>query len=149
MKQRLSILGSTGSIGVQTLDIVAENPELFEVNSLVAHRNWELLARQAIEFDVDSVVIADESKYEPLKQALAAYPIKVYAGSDAICGVARSGEVDVVVNALVGYAGLHPTIAAIEAGKKIALANKETLVVGGELVMRMAAERGVPMFLFL
>ena len=144
MKQRLSILGSTGSIGVQTLDIVAENPSLFEVNSLVAHRNWELLARQAIEFDVDSVVIADESKYELLKEALAAYPIKVYTGSDAICGVVQSGEVDVVVNALVGYAGLHPTIAAIEAGKKIALANKETLVVGGALVMRMAAERGVP-----
>ena len=144
MKQLLSILGSTVSIGVQTLDIVAENPSLFEVNSLVAHRNWELLARQAIEFDVDSVVIADESKYELLKEALAAYPIKVYTGSDAICGVVQSGEVDVVVNALVGYAGLHPTIAAIEAGKKIALANKETLVVGGALVMRMAAERGVP-----
>ena len=144
MKQRLSILGSTGSIGVQTLDIVAENPELFEVRSLVAGRNWELLARQAIEFDVDSVVIADESKYELLREALASYPIKVYTGSDAICGVVRSSEVDVVVNALVGYAGLHPTIAAIEAGKKIALANKETLVVGGDLVMRMAAERGVP-----
>ena len=144
MKQRLSILGSTGSIGVQTLDIVAENSELFEVQSLVAGRNWELLARQAIEFDVDSVVIADESKYELLREALASYPIKVYTGSDAICGVVRSSEVDVVVNALVGYAGLHPTIAAIEAGKKIALANKETLVVGGDLVMRMASERGVP-----
>ncbi len=144
MKQRLSILGSTGSIGVQTLDIVAENSELFEVRSLVAGRNWELLARQAIEFDVDSVVIADESKYELLREALASYPIKVYTGSDAICGVVSSSEVDVVVNALVGYAGLHPTIAAIEAGKKIALANKETLVVGGDLVMRMASERGVP-----
>ena len=128
MKQRLSILGSTGSIGVQTLDIVAENPELFEVTSLVAGRNWELLARQAIEFDVDSVVIGDESKYEALKEALAQYPIKVYAGSDSICQVVRSSEVDVVVNALVGYAGLHPTIAAIEAGKKLALANKESLV---------------------
>ena len=144
MKQRLSILGSTGSIGVQTLDIVAENPELFEVNSLVAGKNWQLLARQAIEFDVDSVVIADESKYAPLRDALASYPIKVYTGSDAICQVVRSSEVDVVVNALVGYAGLHPTIAAIEAGKKIALANKESLVVGGDLVMRMAAERSVP-----
>ena len=144
MKQRLSILGSTGSIGVQTLDIVAENPELFEVNSLVAGQNWQQLARQAIEFDVDSVVIADESKYELLRDALAKYPIKVYTGSDAICQVVRSSEVDVVVNALVGYAGLHPTIAAIEAGKKLALANKESLVVGGDLVMRMAAERGVP-----
>ena len=144
MKQRLSILGSTGSIGVQTLDIVAENPDMFEVTSLVAGRNWELLARQAIEFDADSVVIGDESKYEPLKQALEPYPIKVYAGSDAICQVVRQSTVDVVVNALVGYAGLHPTVAAIEAGKKIALANKETLVVGGDLVMRMAVEKKVP-----
>ena len=144
MKQRLSILGSTGSIGVQTLDIVAENPELFEVNSLVAGTNWQLLAEQAIKFDADCVVIADTSKYEALRDALAAYPIKVYTGSDAICQVVRSGEVDVVVNALVGYAGLHPTIAAIEAGKKIALANKETLVVGGDLVMRLAAEHKVP-----
>ena len=144
MKQRLSILGSTGSIGVQTLDIVAENPELFEVNSLVAGTNWQLLAEQAIKFDVDCVVIADTTKYEALRDALAPYPIKVYTGSDAICQVVRSGEVDVVVNALVGYAGLHPTVAAIEAGKKIALANKETLVVGGDLVMRLAAEHKVP-----
>lgn len=144
MKQSLSILGSTGSIGVQTLDIVAENPNWFEVNSLVAGSNWELLARQAIDFDVDCVVIADESKYELLRDALASYPIKVYTGSEAICDVVRSSQVDVVVNALVGYAGLHPTVAAIEAGKKIALANKETLVVAGDIVMRMATERGVP-----
>ncbi|MBR4853949.1 MAG: 1-deoxy-D-xylulose-5-phosphate reductoisomerase [Alistipes sp.] len=146
MKQRLSILGSTGSIGVQTLDIVAENPDLFEVNSLAAGSNWELLARQAIRFDVDSVVIADTTKYEPLRQALAAYPIKVYTGSESLSQIVRSSEVDVVVNALVGYAGLHPTVAAIKAGKKIALANKETLVVGGDLVMRLAAERRVPIF---
>ena len=144
MKQHLSILGSTGSIGVQTLDIVRENPDLFEVNSLVAGNNWELLARQAIEFDADSVVIANLDKYPLLKDALASYPIKVYAGSDAICQVVQSSQVDVVVNALVGYAGLHPTVAAIEAGKKIALANKETLVVGGDLVMGMAVEKRVP-----
>lgn len=144
MKQRLSILGSTGSIGVQTLDIVRQNQELFEITSLVAGRNWELLARQAIEFDADMVVIADESKYEPLREALKDYPIKVFTGDAAVSEVVRSSAVDVVVNALVGYAGLHPTIAAIEAGKKIALANKETLVVGGDLVMRMAAEKGVP-----
>ena len=144
MKQRLSILGSTGSIGVQTLDIVRQNQELFEITSLVAGRNWELLARQAIEFDADTVVIADESKYELLSEALKDYPIKVFTGDAAVSEVVRSSAVDVVVNALVGYAGLHPTIAAIEAGKKIALANKETLVVGGDLVMRMAAERGVP-----
>ena len=147
MKQRLSILGSTGSIGVQTLDIVRENPDIFEVNSLVAGNNWEQLARQAIEFDVDCVVIANFDKYELLKQALADYPIKVYAGSDAIEQVVQSSQVDVVVNALVGYAGLHPTVAAIKAGKKIALANKETLVVGGDLVMRMAAEHNVPILL--
>lgn len=144
MKQRLSILGSTGSIGVQTLDIVAENSDLFEITSLAAGSNWELLAEQAIRFDADTVVIADESKYESLRQALAPYPIKVYTGSDSLAQIVRSSEVDVVVNALVGYAGLHPTVAAIEAGKKIALANKETLVVGGDLVMRLAAERGVP-----
>ena len=144
MKQRLSILGSTGSIGVQTLDIVRQNQELFEITSLVAGRNWELLVRQAIEFDADTVVIADESKYELLSEALKDYPIKVFTGDAAVSEVVRSSAVDVVVNALVGYAGLHPTIAAIEAGKKIALANKETLVVGGDLVMRMAAEKGVP-----
>ena len=144
MKQRLSILGSTGSIGVQTLDIVAENPDLFEVTSLAAGSNWELLARQAIRFDVDTVVIADQTKYESLRQALSSYPIKVYTGSESLSQIVRSSEVDVVVNALVGYAGLHPTVAAIKAGKKIALANKETLVVGGDLVMRLAAERRVP-----
>ena len=142
MKQRLSILGSTGSIGVQTLDIVAENPDLFEVTSLAAGSNWELLARQAIRFDVDCVVIADTTKYEPLRQALASYPIKVYTGSESLSQIVRSSEVDVVVNALVGYAGLHPTIAAIKAGKKIALANKETLVCAGELVMAAAEEHG-------
>lgn len=144
MKQRLSILGSTGSIGVQALDIVAENSDMFEVESLVAGSNWELLAQQAIRFNVNEVVIADCSKYEPLREALASYPIKVFCGSDTICDIVRSSQVDVVLNALVGYAGLHPTLAAIEAGKKIALANKETLVVGGDLVMRMASERGVP-----
>ena len=144
MKQRLSILGSTGSLGVQTLDIVAENPDKFEVTSLAAGSNWELLARQAIRFDVDTVVIADTTKYEPLRQALASHPIKVFTGSDSLSQIVRSSEVDVVVNALVGYAGLHPTVAAIKAGKKIALANKETLVVGGDLVMRLAAERRVP-----
>lgn len=144
MKQRLSILGSTGSIGVQTLDIVAENPQLFEVTSLAAGSNWELLARQAIAFEVDCVVIADETKYELLKQALADYPIKVFTGAADMEHIVASSEVDVVVNALVGYAGLRPTVAAIKAGKKVALANKETLVVGGDLVMRLAAEYRVP-----
>lgn len=144
MKQRLAILGSTGSIGVQTLDIVKQYPELFEVQTLVAGSSWELLARQAVEFDVDSVVIGDESKYDMLSEALKPYPIKVYAGAEAIEQVVAGGNIDVVVNALVGYAGLHPTIAAVKAGKKLALANKESLVVAGELVMRLAREHNVP-----
>ncbi|MEG2613332.1 MAG: 1-deoxy-D-xylulose-5-phosphate reductoisomerase, partial [Alistipes sp.] len=105
MQQRLAILGSTGSIGVQTLDIVRENPNRFEVRVLTAGRNWELLAQQAAEFDVDAVVIADKTYYESLRQALAHLPIKIYAGDDAVAQVAAAGDTDVVVNALVGYAG--------------------------------------------
>lgn len=144
MKQRLSILGSTGSIGVQTLDIVRENPDLFEVVSLTAHRNWQKLAQQAIDFDVDTVVIGDEQYYKPLCEALAAYPIKVFAGDDSIAAVASASSCNTVVNALVGYAGLIPTARAIEAHKRIALANKETLVVGGATIMPMAIENKVP-----
>ncbi len=144
MKQKIALLGSTGSIGVQTLDIIRENPDRFEITLLTAGRNWELLARQAVAFEADAVVIADTACYEPLRQALADQPVKVYAGEEAICQAVASREVDVVVNALVGYAGLHPTVAAIEAGKKLALANKESLVVGGEVVMRLAAEWRVP-----
>lgn len=144
MKQKIAILGSTGSIGEQTLDIIAENPDLFEVAVLSANRSWERLAEQAIAFDADTVVVGCKECYAPLVEALKEHPIKVYAGAKAISEVVQSSEVDVVVNALVGYAGLHPTVAAIEAGKKVALANKESLVVGGEYVMRLAAERGVP-----
>ncbi len=144
MKQKLAILGSTGSIGVQTLDIVRENPERFEVSVLTANRNWEQLARQAREFDADTAVIADETRYGTLRDALADTDTKVYAGAEAIRQVVAGGNVDVVVNALVGYAGLHPTVAAIEAGKKVALANKESLVVGGQYVMRLAAQKRVP-----
>jgi hypothetical protein len=125
---------------VQTLDIVRENSNLFEITTLTANRNWQRLAQQAVEFNVDSVVIADSSLYEPLSQALAAYPIKVYAGEEAVAQVAADDNVDVVVNALVGYAGLMPTIAAIKKSKKIALANKETLVVAGQTVMRLAEQ---------
>ena len=144
MKQRIALLGSTGSIGVQTLDIVRENPEQFEITALVANRNWEQLAAQAIEFDADCVVIGDEQYYTPLKEALAATDVKVYAGAKAMEEVAAASNVDVVVNSLVGYAGLLPTVAAVKQGKKIALANKETLVVGGELVMRLAEEHRAP-----
>ena len=144
MKQRIALLGSTGSIGIQTLDIVRENPGLFEITTLTAHRNWERLARQAVEFDADSVVIADERQYDALRQALDGTSIKVYAGEEALRQVVQSGQVDVVVNALVGYVGLMPTIAAVEAGKKVALANKETLVAGGCYVMPLAARHKAP-----
>ncbi len=144
MKQQLAILGSTGSIGVQTLDIVRENPDLFEVVTLTASSSWELLAQQALEFDVDSVVITQEEYYPKLVEALSSHPIKVYSGEEALVQVVANSELHVVVNALVGYAGLRPTVAAIESGKKIALANKESLVVGGEYVMRLAREKRVP-----
>ena len=144
MKQRLAILGSTGSIGVQTLDIVRENPDRFEARILTANRNWEKLAQQAREFDADTVVIADKSRYAALSEALADTDTKVYAGEEAVAQVAAGGGTDVVVNALVGYAGLAPTVAAIEAGKKLALANKESLVVGGACVMPLARERKAP-----
>ena len=144
MKQRLAILGSTGSIGVQTLDIARENPDRFEVRTLTAHRNWQQLAAQAREFDADTVVIADKACHEALRDALSDTDTKVYAGDEAVAQVAAAGNVDVVVNALVGYAGLAPTVAALEAGKKLALANKESLVVGGSYVMPLARRHKAP-----
>lgn len=143
-RQRVAILGSTGSIGEQTLDIVRENPDSFEVRILTAHRNWQRLAAQAREFDADTVVIADSTCCEPLRTALADTDTKVYAGEEAVVQVAAGGDTDVVVNALVGYAGLAPTVATLRAGKKLALANKESLVVGGEVVMRLAQEHRAP-----
>lgn len=141
--ERLSILGSTGSIGVQTLDIVRRNPERFSVTALVAHSRWEQLATQAREFGVERVAIGDEQHYTALKEALKDTNIEVMAGSDAILDIARDEHCDTVVNSLVGYSGLHPTYTAIEAGKRIALANKETLVVGGDVIMSRAKERGI------
>ena len=143
-RQRIALLGSTGSIGVQTLDIVRENSNLFEITTLTAHRNWQTLAAQAVEFMPDSVVIADEQYYTSLSEALASYPIKVYASNEAVAQVAADDNVDVVVNALVGYAGLMPTVAAIKKSKKIALANKETLVVGGEVIMKLSEQYRAP-----
>ena len=142
-KEKITILGSTGSIGVQTLDIVRRYPEHFQVTSLVAHSRWQKLAEQARSFDVESVVIGDERYYAQLKEALKDTKIEVMAGSEAINHVARSYRSDTIVNALVGYAGLHPTLLAIESGKRIALANKETLVVGGDIVMSAARHKGV------
>ena len=144
MKERLAILGSTGSIGVQTLDIVRANPDRFEVRVLTARNRWQQLAEQARAFDADTVVISDESCYKPLAEALADTDTKVYAGEEALAQVAAAGDTQVVVNALVGYAGLAPTVATIEAGKKLALANKESLVVGGSYVMPLARERKAP-----
>lgn len=141
--EKLTILGSTGSIGVQTLDIVRRHPERFRISSLVAHSRWRELAAQAREFGAESVVIGDESHYAELKEALKDTKIEVMAGSEAINYVARSYRSDTVVNALVGYAGLHPTALAIESGKRIALANKETLVVGGDIIMSEARRKGV------
>ena len=143
-KQRLALLGSTGSIGTQTLDIVRRRPEEFEVTTLTAGSRWEKLVEQALEFKPDSVVIANEKHYEAVRNALASEPIKVYAGSDALSQVVAGGEVDTVVNALVGYAGMLPSLAAVRASKRLALANKESLVVAGEHIMREAAERNVP-----
>jgi 1-deoxy-D-xylulose-5-phosphate reductoisomerase len=143
-KQRLALLGSTGSIGRQTLDIVRRRPEEFEITSLTAGSRWEQLVEQALEFHPDSVVIANENHYAAVREALKDEPIKVYAGSDALSQVVTGGEVDTVVNALVGYAGMLPSLAAVKASKRLALANKESLVVAGEHIVREAAERNVP-----
>ena len=140
MKKKIAILGSTGSIGTQALDIIQANPDRYEAYVLTANRQADLLIEQARKFQPAQVVIADESKYNQVSEALADLPIQVYAGQDALCQVATNGEVDIVLTALVGFAGLRPTVAAIKAGKQIALANKETLVVAGELVTQLAME---------
>ena len=139
-RKKIAILGSTGSIGTQALDIIGANPERYEAYVLTANRQADLLVEQARRFRPAQVVIADEERYEYVRDALSDLPIQVYAGSDALCQVAANGEVDMVLTALVGFAGLRPTVAAIRAGKQIALANKETLVVAGELVTQLAVE---------
>ena len=143
-KKKIAILGSTGSIGTQTLDVIEEHPDLFEAYALTANHNADLLIEQARKFNPEFVVIADETLYGKVKDALSALPMKVYAGSDAICEVASMDTIDVVLTAMVGYAGLKPTIAAIKAHKTIALANKETLVVAGQLVERLSMENHAP-----
>ena len=144
MKKRLAILGSTGSIGTQTLDVVREHPERFEVYAICAHTSIDKLTAQAREFHPEVVCIGDERLYPQLKEALQNLPIKVWAGADAIADMVTFPSIDVVVAAMVGYAGLRPTMEAIRAGKTIALANKETLVVAGELICSLAAEHRVP-----
>lgn len=145
MKKRIALLGSTGSIGVQTLEVVSCFPEHFEVEVLTAHSNTELLIQQAKQFQPNCVVIADETQYQRVKEALWSEDIKVYAGANALCDVVEMSTVDVVVAAIVGVAGLAPVYRAICAGKPIALANKETLVVAGELMTKAAAEKNVPL----
>ena len=140
MSKQIAILGSTGSIGTQALEVVSEYPDSFEVYALTAHRNVELLIEQAKKYMPDTVIIADESYYPRLKEALKDLPIKTFAGARAIEDVVQASPVDLVLTAMVGYAGLKPTIQALKAGKDIALANKETMVVAGEIINRLAKE---------
>ena len=139
-KRRLAILGSTGSIGRQTLDVVRQHPDLFEIELLTANTSSDLLIRQAIEFNANSVVIRDEARYREVADALEPHYIKVFTGMDSICGLAAGDNVDIVVTAMVGFSGLESTVAAIRAGKTVALANKETLVAAGKLVTEMAVK---------
>ncbi len=145
-KKHIAILGSTGSIGTQALDVIRANGNVFAVEVLTAGSNADLLIKQAIEFNPNAVVIADETKYPQVKEALQPHDIKVYAGTKAIAEVVEMDSIDLVLTAIVGYAGLESTIAAIKSGKQIALANKETLVVAGELVTALAKEKGVNLY---
>ncbi len=145
-KTRIAILGSTGSIGTQALEVIESYPDMFDLQVITANRNADLLISQAKKFHPNTVVIADERLYQQVKDALQDEDIHVYAGEEALSQVVTSTEVDIVLTAMVGYAGLKPTLAAIEAKKNIALANKETLVVAGELVTKMAAANGVNIY---
>ena len=145
MKKQIAILGSTGSIGTQALEVIEEHSDLYEVYCLTANNRVRELAEQARRFNPAAVVIANEAHYEELKSLLADCPdINVYAGRQAIDDIVTAGPIDMVLTAMVGFAGLSPTISAIKAHKKICLANKETLVVAGELICRLAAENHSP-----
>ncbi|MBP5506138.1 MAG: 1-deoxy-D-xylulose-5-phosphate reductoisomerase [Bacteroidales bacterium] len=141
-KIHIAVLGSTGSIGCQTLDVVSQHTDMFEVELLTANSNSELLIKQALEFKPNSVVICDGSKYRQVSDALDKEDIKVFAGMESVCDIVQSSNIDIVVAAIVGFAGLSSAIAAIKTGKTVALANKETLVAAGSLVMGLAAENG-------
>lgn len=145
-KKHIAILGSTGSIGTQALEVIAANPENFEVEVLTAQNNAELLIQQAKEFKPNAVVIVNEDFYPQVKDALVPLDIKVFAGEKSLASIVQMDSIDMVLTALVGYSGLKPTIKAIEAGKNIALANKETLVVAGELITQLAREKGVNIY---
>lgn len=145
MKQQICILGSTGSIGTQALEVIRQHPDRYEAYALTANNHWELLAQQAREFHPAAVVIANEAHYEALKEALRDEPdTKVYAGRDAVCQIVEAGPITMVLTAMVGFSGLTPTIRALRARKTICLANKETLVVAGELICQLAEEYHVP-----
>ena len=144
MKRRIAILGSTGSIGRQTLDVVRQHPDLFQIELLTANNSSELLIAQAKEFDANSVVICNESKYREVADALQGDGIKVFAGIKSACELVSGDNIDIVVASMVGFSGLAPTIAAVKAGKIIALANKETLVAAGSVVMGLAEEHHAP-----
>ena len=143
MKKRVAILGSTGSIGTQALEVIKEHSDIFEVEVLTAHCNADLLIKQALEFEPNSVVIGTDKLYQKVYDALNAHDIKVYAGEDSLTQIVESDNIDIVLAAIVGFAGLKSTIRAIEYKKTIALANKETLVVAGKLVTSLARENGV------
>ena len=143
-RKKICILGSTGSIGTQALQVIEEHPDLYEAYVLTANRRADMLIEQAKKYQPAAVVIADESKYEQVRDALEHDPIQVYTGSDALCQVVQMDPIDIVLTALVGFSGLRPTISAIKAHKAIALANKETLVVAGELVTDLCLKERVP-----
>lgn len=145
MKKRIAILGSTGSIGKQSLEVIARYPGHFEVEVLTANNNTHLLIEQAKKFLPNAVVIGNESKYAEVREALASFPVKVFAGLSSIEQVVQMESIDLVLTAMVGYSGVLPTMKAVEAGKEIALANKETLVVAGELITKLASEKKVPL----
>ncbi len=145
-KKNIAVLGSTGSVGRQTLDVIRAHPTAFQIEVLTGNGNAELLITQALEFHPNAVVIADESKYQRVKEALKPHDIKVFAGNKSVSEVVQMETIDLVVAAIVGYAGLESTISAIKAGKQIALANKETLVVAGDLVTGLAKENGVNLY---
>lgn len=145
-KKGIAILGSTGSIGTQALEVIEAYPDYFDLQVITAGKNADLLIEQALKYKPNTVVITEESLYDKVKTALIDEDVHVYAGSESLCQVVESNEVHTVLTALVGYAGLKPTLRAIEAKKTIALANKETLVVAGELVTRLAKENGVNIY---
>ncbi len=145
-KKGIAILGSTGSIGTQALEVIEQFPEKFELVALTANRNADLLIEQALKYKPNTVVIVDESQYQKVKDTLWEHDIKVYAGVDSLNQVVEMTEIETVLTATVGYSGLLPTINAINAGKNIALANKETLVVAGEIITKLAQEKGVNIY---